>query len=101
MPPDDRIGSRITAASEPQEARSTMEKPYASSVAHARHAVPAPAQSHNLPLAYVKLRKLDGSLIALTTLSRPFGGRSVNHFPNWITGGESILLKRRSGLAAC
>ena len=33
MPPDDRISSRITAASEPQGARSTMEKPYASSVA--------------------------------------------------------------------
>lgn len=33
MPSDDRIGSRITAASVPQEARSTMEKPYASSVA--------------------------------------------------------------------
>ena len=31
----------------------------------ARHAVPAPAQSHNLPLACVKLRKLDSGLIAL------------------------------------
>ena len=32
----------------------------------ARHAMLAPAQSHNLPLACVKLRKLDGSLIAPT-----------------------------------
>ena len=30
------------------------------------HAVPTPAQSHNLPLACVRPRKLDGSFIAPT-----------------------------------
>ena len=39
----------------------------------ARYAVSAPAQSHNLQLACVKLRKLDSSLLRKNALFKPLG----------------------------